>query len=703
MAKVRTILRAAALVILSLSTALDAEAARRSRKKARAPARPDTALYQEATAARAAFKKSRARQARRGEWEAVALKFRRVVDRYPKSSWCDNALLDAGNLYREAAERFDSARYRNEALKAYRWIVAEYPSSRLGEPALYAVYELTRNSGPKDKAGEAARGYLAAYPRGPHAAALRTSLKKREPAQAMDLPEPPPPGTVEIFDLRQWGGDASVRVVLDLEKAVEVGHARVSSELDRVVVALSGARLHPNLVSREVHREDGLLRAVRLVSRSPKDVDLVLDFWALDTYTVFYLQAPPRLVIDAQGQPPLVAAASVPRPAPSLPATPPRGIDSYVGRLRQSTASGTDSGEETVVTSDTQHRPLATQPPAPTASPAVGVIDRRKNPVNLKNEKNDEPRKAEPDPEPVPGPRDKVVESTPKNDEHGTPVAEFSDLEPDIPPPATPAPSTPPKTNRGGSYSLARQLGLTARRIVIDPGHGGHDPGTIGNGGLQEKDLVLDIALRLERLLSDELGVEVVMTRDKDVFIPLEERTAIANAKEADLFLSIHANSSRSRKARGIETYYLNFAGTPHAEAVAARENAVSSGTMNDLQGLVKAIMLNSKIPESRDFAAAVQESLVRHARGVDSGTRDRGVHTAPFYVLIGATMPSVLAEIAFVSHPDEEKLLKKSAYRDTIARSLLGGVRSYLATLPQGAIMTGSARRTDPPARSRP
>jgi N-acetylmuramoyl-L-alanine amidase len=236
---------------------------------------------------------------------------------------------------------------------------------------------------------------------------------------------------------------------------------------------------------------------------------------------------------------------------------------------------------------------------------------------------------------------------------------------------------------------------------VIDAGHGGHDPGTTGNGGLQEKDLVLDVAQRLERLLKDEVGVEVVMTRDSDVFIPLEERTAIANSKGADLFLSIHANSSRSRKARGIETYYLNFAGTPHAEAVAARENAVSSGTMRDLQGLVKTIMLNSKIPESRDFAAAVQESMVENMRSVSPQTADRGVHTAPFYVLIGAMMPSVLAEVAFVSHPEEERLLKTSDFRDTIAASLMGGVRSYLESLPAGSIQTGSNRRAEP-ARAR-
>jgi N-acetylmuramoyl-L-alanine amidase len=225
-------------------------------------------------------------------------------------------------------------------------------------------------------------------------------------------------------------------------------------------------------------------------------------------------------------------------------------------------------------------------------------------------------------------------------------------------------------------------LGLGVRRIVIDAGHGGHDPGTIGRKGLQEKDLVLDVALRLDRLLRSELGAETLLTRSTDVFVGLEERTAIANSKDADLFLSIHANSSRNRTARGIETYYLNFAQDPHAEEVAARENAISAATIKDLQKLVKAITLNSKIDESRDFAASVQEGMVGSMRPRNPRTEDRGTRTAPFYVLIGANMPSVLAEIAFVSNPEEERLLASADQREKIARGLFEGVRNYLTAL---------------------
>ena len=260
----------------------------------------------------------------------------------------------------------------------------------------------------------------------------------------------------------------------------------------------------------------------------------------------------------------------------------------------------------------------------------------------------------------------------------------------------TPPPPEPPELNRAGSYSLARQLGLGARRIVIDPGHGGHDPGTIGPGGLQEKDLVLDVSLRLEKLVRAELGAEVIMTRSTDAYVPLEERTAIANSKGADLFLSVHGNASRDHRARGIETYFLSFAQDPHAAAVAARENAISAATLKDLQQLVKAITLNSKIDESRDFAASVQEAMVQNVRQ-QHAVEDRGVHTAPFYVLIGANMPSVLAEIAFVTNPDDEKRLKTRDYRDLIARALLRGVKSYLEALNRTQMrqLTGSGARS--------
>jgi N-acetylmuramoyl-L-alanine amidase len=230
-----------------------------------------------------------------------------------------------------------------------------------------------------------------------------------------------------------------------------------------------------------------------------------------------------------------------------------------------------------------------------------------------------------------------------------------------------------------GDRSLIRALGLKIGKIVIDAGHGGHDTGTIGPNGLLEKDVVLDVAKRLGRLLEARLGAEVIYTRQDDTFIPLETRTAIANRERADLFISIHANSSRDSDARGVETYYLNFTSSPEALEVAARENAVSEKSIHELQDLVKKIALKDKIDESREFAGDVQESLYGGLALNSAGIRNRGIKKAPFIVLIGANMPSILAEISFVSNPTDERKLETSEHRQRIAESLYRGVSKYV------------------------
>jgi N-acetylmuramoyl-L-alanine amidase len=242
-------------------------------------------------------------------------------------------------------------------------------------------------------------------------------------------------------------------------------------------------------------------------------------------------------------------------------------------------------------------------------------------------------------------------------------------------------PVLPPATNLAGGFSIARQLGLTVSRIVIDPGHGGHDPGAISKD-VSEAELVLDIALRLEKLLAQIPGVEVVLTRRADTYVPLQERTDIANREGADLFLSIHANASANRSARGVETYFLNFATNRSAAAVAARENAASGQPMGALPELVKAIALNNKLDESRDFATYVQRAMMTRLRGSNRGLKDLGVKQAPFSVLIGAAMPSVLSEIAFLTNDQEMRLLRGSTYRQRVAEALLDAIRKYQASL---------------------
>jgi N-acetylmuramoyl-L-alanine amidase len=310
---------------------------------------------------------------------------------------------------------------------------------------------------------------------------------------------------------------------------------------------------------------------------------------------------------------------------------------------------------------DVEAEPIV-EPARPPAAPAVTT---RVDPP-----KADPPRVDPPKPDPPPPPRPAEPPASPPR---------TVEVPPD---PAAQAPKpAPPAITSRGEYSLARQLGLGVARVVIDAGHGGHDPGAQANG-INEAELVLDVALRLEKLLLEHEGVDVVLTRRTDEFIPLEERTAIANREKADLFLSIHANASRRSDARGVETYFLNFATNPDAEIVAARENSTSGQTMGTLPAILRAIALNNKLDESRELASIVQTHLVRKLRMQSKAVRDLGVKQAPFVVLIGAQMPSVLAEISFVTNKPEAALLKQAAYRQQIAQALSDGIVKYQASL---------------------
>ncbi|MBC8018008.1 MAG: N-acetylmuramoyl-L-alanine amidase [Verrucomicrobia bacterium] len=220
------------------------------------------------------------------------------------------------------------------------------------------------------------------------------------------------------------------------------------------------------------------------------------------------------------------------------------------------------------------------------------------------------------------------------------------------------------------------------RRIVIDPGHGGHDPGAVGLSGLQEKEVVLAVGLRLRDLLKEELGLDVVMTRSSDVFIPLEERTAIANKVNADLFLSVHANAAPNRNAAGIETYYLNLAKTEKAAQLAAKENGTSLEKVSVLQAILFDLMANYKLNDSAHLAEEVQKALYKKIRGQHADVRNLGVKQGPFYVLVGATMPSILVETAFLSNLHEEARLKDPAYLEMTAEGILDGVRGYISSL---------------------
>ena len=279
-----------------------------------------------------------------------------------------------------------------------------------------------------------------------------------------------------------------------------------------------------------------------------------------------------------------------------------------------------------------------------------------------------------------------------------TVLAKLTAPEQSPPPPAVELtePPKPASATSRGQRNLIRALGLKVGRVVIDAGHGGHDTGTIGRGGLREKDLVLDIASRLGELIQSRLGADVIYTRTDDQFIHLKERTRLANISQADLFVSVHANSSRLKNIRGVETYYLSFTTSSSAMAVAARENAAAQRSIHELQGLLSKIALTEKIQESREFAGQVQDALYGGLSKDTKELRNRGVRKAPFMVLIGAEMPAILAEVGFLSNPSDEKLLKASGYRQKVAEHIFKGVEKYSNSLSK---VTIAQKQPTPPS----
>jgi len=251
-----------------------------------------------------------------------------------------------------------------------------------------------------------------------------------------------------------------------------------------------------------------------------------------------------------------------------------------------------------------------------------------------------------------------------------------------LPAPKTPQPPAPTKSG----YSMARQLGLGIRTIVIDPGHGGEDPGCMDKFGQKEKETVLDISLRLKDLLSkNNNNLEVILTRETDIFIPLENRTVIANQKKADIFISVHINSSRNKLRQGVETFYLNFSPDPRVNETAARENATTSKSISEMEVIIKKIVRNSKIIESRELAEKIHKNLIKSLSKKYADIKSLGTKGGPFWVLIGGEMPSVLIEIAHLSNPKDAQKLKDATFRQQVAQGIFEGIIEYIQSLGKG------------------
>jgi N-acetylmuramoyl-L-alanine amidase len=457
-------------------------------------------------------------------------------------------------------------------------------------------------------------------------------------------------GLAQVSGIRHWSTPNYTRVAIDLGDDVTYEAARVPHP-DRIYFDLHGTRLAQELVGRSFTvTDDGFLRRIRAAQFSNDMTRVVLDVNDVTEYSAFLLPNPYRLIIDIHGgqpiqpasKPPATATTEVPAPRAETTSkvTAARPVPNTVATKNSNTAT------EVAALSDQPGKVDATS--TPTSKPIAAVVPDSTAALNGNST------------------------STAKSVRRGKSAKKTE--------PGEPARAAVPTAD--GQTSLVRALGLKIGRIVIDAGHGGHDSGTIGVDGLEEKDVVLDVALRLGKVLHDRLGAEIIYTRSDDTFIPLETRTAIANKAQADLFLSIHANSSSEPAARGVETYYLNFTSQPDALEVAARENAVSDQSISQLSDLVKKIALKDKIDESREFAFDVESSLYSGLQRGNAGLKNRGVKKAPFVVLIGANMPSILAEISFVTNPRDAKQLQQPEYRQRVAESLYKGVAKYAGGL---------------------
>jgi N-acetylmuramoyl-L-alanine amidase len=531
----------------------------------------------------------------------------------------------------------------------------------------------------------------------PVADSVSSQLKLSE--AAMNAPPPPPrKGKLPLVTgLRHWSTPIYTRVAIDLQDEVHYEASRVPGP-DRIFFDLHGVKLSPELIGKSVEvTDDGFLKRIRMAQFSNDVTRVVLDVSDVSEYSAFLLPNPWRLIIDVHGSkpgtmpaPPLVAKQQ-PKPAPAQTAT--TNAASAPATTQQVTPAQQNAARKP------QPRTMAPvnaaqSPPSPVPQPAtpdatapgsalkdIASLDRQPNRVKATKHPTtapvvqsvsgtspeQQPNELEAMEQPASPPPAPAKKPASKNTAAATPDA-----------PAIHA-ATPTAT---GERSMVRALGLKIGRIVVDAGHGGHDSGTLGPGGIEEKDIVLDVALRLGKLLKQRLGADVIYTRDDDTFIPLETRTAIANKAQADLFISVHANSSSDASARGVETYYLNFTTSADALEVAARENAVSDQSIHQLSDLVKKITLQDKISESREFASDVQQSLYSGLEDGNPGMKDRGVKKAPFVVLIGANMPSILAEISFLTNPDDAHELRDPEYRERIAESLYRGVSRYVSSL---------------------
>jgi N-acetylmuramoyl-L-alanine amidase len=583
---------------------------------------------------------------------------------YAQSS---GSLQQASNQFR-TAEKAEATLYEKPAaqrtrdeylrvIKAYERVYLITPRTGFADNALSSIAKLYEEIQDSKNAIKTLHFLIHEYPQTP-----LKDVAEADIARLTGSAQVNPKGTASVENLRFWQDDSSIRVVIDVTGEVRFKAGEAKSP-DRYFVDISPARLNSLITGRDWDVVSSNVQKIRVAQFDGSTVRIVLDGVTARAVTASTLKDPGRIVLDVMM--PTPSQAVPPKPAVITSSGAPSNVAPTTSAVPPATS---------------QAAPPVTPPPTPPPTPAPTIV-----PMTLTSSA------------PVNG---SATGSAPASASVGSAGSGGSATAATIistAPPATP-PSEPVKVvtearpGNLGSRSLIRSLGLKLGRVVIDAGHGGHDTGSLGPTGYTEKELVLDVSRRLKTLIENEMGAEVVMTRSDDEFVPLESRTQIANKENADLFVSIHANSSKIKSVRGVETFFLNF-NTQSREALetATRENAASELGIHELQDIVKKIVLNDKVDESRELAQYIQAAM---SKRLNAGT-NRGVKQAPFVVLIGANMPSILAEVSFISNPDEERKLKTPAYRQQIAESLYQGIKSYAETLSSTKTAGASTAKT--------
>jgi len=675
--------------------------------------------WESAVAAREAFEAEPAGTHTKAEYSSVMDGFRAIYHGDPGDAHAARAIEQVAELLAEQGRELGDAKSLKDAAGQYEFLAKAYPGGAIAKSALVKAQELrdavaapveSVAASPASQSRDVGHPVVATPKTD---AGVPTHLSDDDAVAKMGHPVVVPvvavtPGKhmASVTGIRHWSTATYTRVAIDLGDEVSYQAARVENP-DRIFFDLHNARLAQELVGKSFGvTDDGFLTRIRAAQYSNDVTRVVLDVHEVGEYSAFLLPNPYRLIIDIHGKAQKQGAVSK---------------EQGVAKADGSGAQGSDAvaaAPEVVAPVTRQAAPLSSGAVEVSALPPMPVTD-GSDAFGLPAKKNvaqaaslvanlgtgsakvaavAPPRVVIPAQPTVARPVPNTV--TTRAGDNGVEVAAVSQQQGKVEatrrPTSQPIAEGPaPRTQRvaapvagepvaaaaptaDGETSLVRTLGLKIGRIVIDAGHGGHDSGTLGAGGIEEKDVVLDVALRLGKLLHDRLGAEIVYTRADDTFIPLETRTAIANKAQADLFISVHANSSQDPSARGVEVYYLNFTSDPDAMRVASRENAVSTQSVHELSDLVKKITLKDKIDESRELASDVDSSLYTGIEKGNEGLKNRGVKKAPFVVLIGANMPSILAEISFVTNPQDADELRRPEYRERVAESLYNGVARY-------------------------